>query len=130
MPLLAAFNGEMPEPGKGAVCKTAALGAYRVGSSNLPLSAKLFERTLTRFELVLALLIPVRRFAGWADSRLANSALARFPFMGAAVTFISFSFECDHAHAANILDNNILSRCTFLLTTIYRVSNILFRWTL
>ena len=63
MSLLAAFNGEVPEPGKGVVCKTTAPSMHWVRGSNPFLSAKLFERTLTRFKFVLARLIPIGAFA-------------------------------------------------------------------
>jgi hypothetical protein len=64
MSLLAAFNGEVPEPGKGVVCKTTALGHDPVRGSNPFLSAKPFERSgLTCFKFILSRLIPVGGFA-------------------------------------------------------------------
>lgn len=95
------------------------------GGSSPSLSAKLFERS-ARFKFVLARFVPVRRFARWADSRLADCSLSRLPFMGATITFIPFSLERDHAHVDKILENNILSS-RFSLTYIYLISNILFR---
>ena len=126
------FDGEMAERFNATACKAGDRNESERRRSDprvrIPLSPpNCFERTLTRFELVFALLIPVRRFTGRANSRLADSALARFPFMGTTITFITFSFERDHAHAANILDNNILSRFTFPLTNIYLFSNIFLR---
>src|SRR5271168_5265914 len=95
----APFNGEMPEPGKGRVCKTQALVRRpRVGGSNPLLSAKLLERSGLPFEFVFTRLIPVRRLARGTNTRLADCTLSRLPFMEAAVTFIAFFLEDNQCH--------------------------------
>src|SRR5208282_1173703 len=89
-----------------------------VGSTPCPST-----KPLSRFEFIFARPVPVRRLARWTDFRFANGTLSRLPLVGTAITFISFSFERDHAHRVILLDNNILSRYTFLLTNIYLYSN-------
>src|SRR3974390_901302 len=102
MRLPAAFNGEVPEPGKGAVCKTAAPCMHTVRGSNPFLSAKLFERSGTRFEFVLARFVPVRRFTLWANPRFTVRALAWHPFVLATVTTIPFLPDGDQSHKVTI----------------------------
>ena len=127
MSLLAAINGGIPASGSRRSAKPSDGDTTTVGSTP-DSSAELFERTLSRFEFVLARLIPVRRFTGGADPRLADCALSRLPFMEAAITFITLFLERDHAHdVKHIPDNNILSRCILCLTDIYLSSNIFLR---
>src|ERR1039458_8859134 len=104
-------------------------GVYASAGSTPFLSAKLFERTLLpRLKFVLSRLIPVRRFARGAYSRLADCGFSGHPFVGAPITFIPFLLERDHAHdSKDIPDNNILSRCILCLTNIYLSSNIFLR---
>lgn len=130
MPLLAALKGEKSCSRELGVCKTPIEQALTpsVGSSPF-LSSKLFERTgSTSLEFVLTSLVPIRRFARWADSRLSLSALTRHPFVGAPVAFIPFLLERNQCHDANILhDGNILSRYILCLTDVYLISNIFLR---
>jgi len=128
MSLLAAINGRVPVSGDRRSAKPPGdVLWHAVGSTPNP-SAKLFERSLPRFEFVLALFVPVRAFAKWANSRFPCGALARHPFVLAPVTFIAFLFDGDQCHKTeDILDNNILSRYTLVLTNIYLSSNIFLR---
>src|ERR1700744_2076554 len=116
----------MPEPGKGAVCKTAALCSYTVGGSSPPLSAKLLERP--NLPRQLARLVPIWTLALWADSRLSDCSFTGNPAVTAAITFIPLLGDVDHAHVSEVIpESNILSSLIFILTSIYLISNILLR---
>ena len=95
--------------------------------SNPALSAELVKDLIIR-----ALSLDFRALFQYGDLHEGHTpgsptVLWWFPLVGTAITFIAFSFERDHAHVTNILDNNILSRFIFLLTNIYLSSNIFLR---
>jgi len=103
MSLLAAFNGEAP-----MLVAAESLQNSRTVCMHRGFDSRLLRQTcerskLPRFEVIFSRLIPVRRFAWRTDSRLADCALSRLPFMEATIAFIPFFLERNQCHAPNIL---------------------------
>ena len=108
----AAFNGRVPVSGDRRSAKPpGAVLWHGMGSTPNP-SAKLFERSeLPGLKFVLARFIPIWRFALGTNPRLADRVFSRLPLVEAAVTFITFFPERDHAHDVNnIPAGNIFAR--------------------
>lgn len=87
-----------------------------------------FRVSLSGLEFVLSRPVPVRGFTCRTYFRLPLCALARLPFVVAAIALIPAFLDCNHCHnAKHISDNNILSRYILRLTDIYLSSNIFLR---